>query len=163
MLCVASQSCPTLCESMDCRPPGCSVHVPSPGNNTGVGCHALLQGIFLTQGSNSGLPHCRQIPCLLSHQGNPIIFSVNKPLLLVRKTLLTMRLCALKRRLQFKVGQSLKQQPVGNNLCSWTSVTVPGSLITSSRPQIGMQECLWWFGLTTKASPTLATPWTIAC
>ena len=32
-----------------------------PGNNTGVGCHALPQGIFPTQGSNSGLLHCRQI------------------------------------------------------------------------------------------------------
>ena len=32
----------------------------SPGKNTGVGCHSLLQGIFLTQGSNLGLPHCRQ-------------------------------------------------------------------------------------------------------
>ena len=31
-----------------------------PGKNTGVGCHFLLQGIFPTQGSNSGLPHCRQ-------------------------------------------------------------------------------------------------------
>ena len=31
-----------------------------PGKNTGVGCHFLLQGIFLTQGSNPGLPHCRQ-------------------------------------------------------------------------------------------------------
>ena len=31
----------------------------SPGKNTGVGCHFLLQGIFLTQGSNPGLPHCR--------------------------------------------------------------------------------------------------------
>ena len=33
----------------------------SPGKNTGVGCHSLLQGIFLTQGSNPSLPHCRQI------------------------------------------------------------------------------------------------------
>ena len=33
----------------------------SPGKNTGVGCHALLQGVFLTQGSNPGLLHCRQI------------------------------------------------------------------------------------------------------
>ena len=31
------------------------------GKNTGVGCHALLQGIFLTQGLNPGLLHCRQI------------------------------------------------------------------------------------------------------
>ena len=42
----------------------------SPGKNTGVGCHALLQGIFLTQGSNLGLPHCRWILYHLSHQGN---------------------------------------------------------------------------------------------
>ena len=39
-----------------------------PGKNTGVGCHFLLQGIFLTQGSNPGLPHCRQILYCLSHQ-----------------------------------------------------------------------------------------------
>ena len=41
-----------------------------PGNGTGVGCHFLLQGIFPTQGSNPGLPHCRQTLNLLSHQGS---------------------------------------------------------------------------------------------
>ena len=40
----------------------------SPGQNTGVGCHSLHQGIFPTQGSNPGLPHCRQIIYQLSHQ-----------------------------------------------------------------------------------------------
>ena len=40
----------------------------SPGKNTGVGCHSLLQGIFPAQGSNSGLPHCRGILYHLSHQ-----------------------------------------------------------------------------------------------
>ena len=40
----------------------------TPGKNTGVGCHFLLQGIFLTQGSNLGLLHCRQILYHLSHQ-----------------------------------------------------------------------------------------------
>ena len=39
--------------------------------NRGVVCHSLLQGIFLTQGSNPGLLHCRQILCHLSHQGSP--------------------------------------------------------------------------------------------
>ena len=39
----------------------------SPGKNTGVGCHSLLQGIFLTQGSNLGLLHCRQILYRLRH------------------------------------------------------------------------------------------------
>ena len=43
----------------------------SPGKNTGVGYHALLQGIFPTQRLNPGLLHCRQIPCYLSHQGSP--------------------------------------------------------------------------------------------
>ena len=42
-----------------------------PGKNTGVGCHSLLQGIFLTQGSNPGLLHCRQILYHLSHQRSP--------------------------------------------------------------------------------------------
>ena len=44
MLCLAAQSCLTLCNLMDCSPPGSSVHGDSPGKNTGVGFHALLQG-----------------------------------------------------------------------------------------------------------------------
>ena len=43
----------------------------SPGQNTGVGSLSLLQGIFPTQGSNAGLPHCRWILYQLSHQGSP--------------------------------------------------------------------------------------------
>ena len=39
------------------------------GKRTGVGCHFLLQRIFLTQRSNPGLPHCRQMLYQLSHQG----------------------------------------------------------------------------------------------
>ena len=38
-----------------------------PGKSTGVGCHFLLQGIFLTQGSNPGLSHCKQTLDHLSH------------------------------------------------------------------------------------------------
>ena len=55
---------------MRCSLPGLSVHGDSPGKNTGVGCHTLLQRIFTTQESNPGLPHCRQILYLLSHQGS---------------------------------------------------------------------------------------------
>ena len=51
---------------MDYSPPGSSVLGDSPGKNTGVGCHALLRGIIPAQGSNPGLPHCRQILCGLS-------------------------------------------------------------------------------------------------
>ena len=54
--------------------PGSSVYGDSPGQNTGVGCHALLQGLFPTQGSNPGLPHCRWwVLYRLSHQRNPRI------------------------------------------------------------------------------------------
>ena len=60
------QPCPTLCDPMDCSPPGSSVHRDSPGKNTGVGCHALLQGIFLTQKLNLSLLQCRWIFYLLS-------------------------------------------------------------------------------------------------
>ena len=45
----------------------------SPGQNTGVGSLSLLQGIFPTQGSNPGLPHCRWILYQLSHKGSPRI------------------------------------------------------------------------------------------
>ena len=59
---------------MDCNPPGSSVHRDSPGKNTGVRCHALLQGIFPTQGSNPCLLCLLhwQAASLLSHQGSPI-------------------------------------------------------------------------------------------
>ena len=45
----------------------------SPGQNTGVGNLSLIQGIFPTQQSNPGLPHCRRILYQLSHQGSPRI------------------------------------------------------------------------------------------
>ena len=65
------QSCPTLCDPTDCSPPGSSVRGDSPGKHIGVGCHALLQGIVLTQESNQGLLHCRWTLYLQSHQGSP--------------------------------------------------------------------------------------------
>ena len=60
------------CDPMNCSLPGPSDHEDFPGKNTGVGCHFLLQGIFPTQGSNPGLPHCRQILYQLSHKGRPL-------------------------------------------------------------------------------------------
>ena len=57
-VCVSvAQSCQTLCDPMDCSPPGSSVHGDSPSKNTGVGCHALSQGIFPAQGSKLPLSH----------------------------------------------------------------------------------------------------------
>ena len=57
--------------------PGKNTGVGSPGKNTGVGCCSLLQGIFLTWGSNSGLLHCRQILNGLSHQETVIATKSN--------------------------------------------------------------------------------------
>ena len=64
MLCnvlLVAQSCPTLCNCVDCSPPGSSVHEDSPGKNTREVCHTLLWGIFPTQELNWSLLHCRQI------------------------------------------------------------------------------------------------------
>ena len=69
-VCAQSLGHVRLCDPVDCGPPGSSVHVDSPGKNTGWGCHILLQGIIPIQGSNPGLPHCRWILYHLSHQGN---------------------------------------------------------------------------------------------
>ena len=56
-LCVfVAQSCPTLCDPTDCSLPGI-LQARTPG----MGCYSLLQRTFLTQGSNCGLLHCRQI------------------------------------------------------------------------------------------------------
>ena len=63
-----AQSCPTLCNPMDCSLPGSSVH--GIFQASGVGYRFLLQGIFLIQGLNLGLPHCRWMLYPLSHQGS---------------------------------------------------------------------------------------------
>ena len=59
-----AQSCLTLCDPQVLYSPR-----NSPGQSTGVGSLSFLQGIFPTQGSNPGLPHCRQILYQLSHKG----------------------------------------------------------------------------------------------
>ena len=73
VLCLVAQSYLTLCDPMNCSPPGSSVQGNSPGKNIGLGDHALLQGIFQAQGSNPGLPHYGWILYHLSHQGSPVI------------------------------------------------------------------------------------------
>ena len=58
---LVTQSCPALCVSMNCSPPGSSPFMGFPRQE--VGCRFLLQRIFLTQGLNQGFLHCH-----LSHQ-----------------------------------------------------------------------------------------------
>ena len=63
-----TQSCPPFCDLHGLYSPW-----NSPGQNTGVSSLSFLQGIFPTQGSNPGLPHCKQILYQLSHQRSPRI------------------------------------------------------------------------------------------
>ena len=77
-ICMLAQLCPSLCDPMDCSPLGSSIHGIL-GKNTGLGCHILLQGIFLIQGSNwcllhlvhwqeDSLPlHHLRSPCVCTH------------------------------------------------------------------------------------------------
>ena len=64
------QSCPTLCDPMDCSPPSSSVH-----GNPGVGCHALLQGIFPTQRWNLRFLHGQVGSLPLAPLGKPTVTS----------------------------------------------------------------------------------------
>ena len=69
-------------ESLRCHGlqlPGSSFHRDSPGKNTGMSCHAPLQGIFQTQESNPGLPQCRHILYHLSCQGTQEYWSDTIP------------------------------------------------------------------------------------
>ena len=61
-----SQSCPTLCDPMDCIARGILQ-----ARILKLSSLSFLQGIFPTQGSNPGIPHGRQILYRLSHKGSP--------------------------------------------------------------------------------------------
>ena len=69
------QSCPTLCDPMDCSLPGSSVHGDSPGKSNGVGFHALLQGNLCDPGIKPMSPVVLALQVdssLLSHWGSPV-------------------------------------------------------------------------------------------
>ena len=70
VVCWVAQLCPTLWTTWTVVHQGDSL-----GKNTGIGCHALPQGIFSIQGSNPGLPNCRRILYHLSHHGSPRVLA----------------------------------------------------------------------------------------
>ena len=74
-VCSVTQSCPTLCDPLACSLPGLLCPWDYPGKNTGVGCHFLLQGIFLTQGWNPHLCllHWQVDSLPLHHLGSPLV------------------------------------------------------------------------------------------
>ena len=69
-MCLVAQSCPTLCNPVDCSPPGSSIHEDSPGQNTELGSLSLLQGIFPTPGIEPLSPALQADSYHLSHQGS---------------------------------------------------------------------------------------------
>ena len=73
--CLVPQSCLTFCDPMDCSPPGSFVHGISQARILDwVAISFSGGGVFLTQGSNLGLPPCRRILYCLGHQGSPCLF-----------------------------------------------------------------------------------------
>ena len=82
----------------------------SPGQNTGMGSLSLLQGIFPTQGSNPGLPHCRQILYQLSH--NCLKGSIKYRVLPVKEI--------LKFKIKSDVGYTTLQDMFRNIYCDGT-------------------------------------------
>ena len=65
-----SQLCLTLLRPHGLQPTRLPCSWDFPGENTGMGCHCLLQGIFLTQRWDPCLLHCRQILYQLNHKGS---------------------------------------------------------------------------------------------
>ena len=96
---------------MNCSPPGPSVHGDSPGKNTGVGCHALLQGIFLYLGIQPRSP-ALQVDSLLSQPPGKSTNTGVDSLSLLQRIFLTQGLREI-RRVKEKAGQS------GKMICHW--------------------------------------------
>ena len=103
-----AQSCVTLCDPMDCSPSGSIVHgILQARMLVWVG-HALLQGIFLTQGLNSGPLHHMQVLYHLSHQGIPerqIFHTLNNIWCRKQNRIPTITLLILKGRIDTKSSQ----------------------------------------------------------
>ena len=74
-----AQSCPILCDPMDCSPLGSSLHGTVQARILEWVAMLSSRGIFPTQGLNPGLPHCRQILYQLSHQGRVYIILYKSP------------------------------------------------------------------------------------
>ena len=103
----------------------------SPGKKMGVDCHSLLQEIFPTQGSNRGLPKCRQVLHHLSHQGS---FKIQKQ---IRQTVINVLKCKIK-QIQVITKNSFYKE--------WTTNLVLRFLVNNTKVKIDQlddnSECL---------------------
>ena len=113
-MCVKSlQSCLTLYDAMDCCLRGSTVYEDSPSENTRMGCHAFLQGIFLTQRLNPcllRLLHCRwTFYCWEGFIGSPIFSWAPKSLQMVTAVMKLKDVCSLEESYD-KPRQHIKKQ-----------------------------------------------------
>ena len=104
----------------------------SPGKNTGMDSRSLLQGIFTTQESNPGIPHCRWIPYHLSHQGSPIILNFEFISVLLSQVLFSQSCSTLCDPINYKLPGSSVRGISQAKILEW--VTIPFSR-RSSRPR----------------------------
>ena len=131
----ALQPCPTLCDPTGLQPASSSVYGDSPGKNTGMGCHALLQGIFPAQELNTppgDLPNpgieprspALQVLYHLSHQGNPRILSLLQANFLTQESNWGLLHC---RQILYQLSyQGRPSSPLLQSLCG--SITQQGFL-----------------------------------
>ena len=133
------QSCLTLWDPVDCSLLFCLQN--SPGKHTGVGCHALLQRLFPTQGSNLGLLHCRQILTVWATMEAPTVSRGTYKYKRGKKT--RMNLVMLDEKLLKKQGIGINTQfsvcsvqfshsVVSNSVTPWTAACQASLSITNS-------------------------------
>ena len=145
VLCLVARLCLTLCDPMDCSPPGSSVHGDSPGKYTGVGCHPLLLGIFPTEESNPGLPHCRwmlyQLSCHGLHTHKPSSPKTKPRTLTTAMLLLPSLLGDLGSPLKATVGNCLALQSGKDSGLSRLRVWLQSLVrkLTSHKPHLSSQ------------------------
>ena len=134
---------------MDCSLPGSSAHGDSPGKNAGVGCHALLQGVFPIQGLNPRLLHCRRILYYLSHQGSPST--------VYRCVVQRRRLMAQKLKHTQQLLRNTKKMKV-KSLSRVRLFATPRIVAHQAPPSMGFSSQEYWTGLPFPSPGDLPNP-----
>ena len=118
------------CDPMDCSPPGSSCPWDSPGKNTRVGCHFLLQGIIPAQGSNPGILHYQTGSLPLAPPGKPplatmLIINPLSPLTGITDSMWVVEYCCWGKELYqthlplHRVKHMANTQQIISDLLSW--------------------------------------------
>ena len=127
----------------------------SPGKSSGVGSHFLFQGIFLTQGLNRGVSHCRQIPYHLSHQVQSL---QNK---LWGQKLIKWNLPSSKEKVSLTLKSSVTQKKSETTqlcptLCDPMGCSLPGSSVHG----ILQARILEWIAISSSRGSSWPRDWT---